>query len=361
MNNEYKNLGVAFGLSSIIEGLSLTKILIPSIQGQFQNLYQIKSEDGSIDHTINLNDDDFAINSSEILRDVLEWTYQSIMGFYKDMPATNEQDENRNILKIIKLLKQEARESIAEMDINRGTERISEGEYKLRRTENGIQEFQNSFYCPTQISEPDFKICEYAMTLLCEIYGGIFLDRNKIFKNYTLEDWEKAVEETEDFLDEVTTLTIDDIELQNIIIETIYNNELLNNKGEEEMFENNENEMNNTLNYLRYKLAREDYQNNHDLPNTESIENKGIADTDYTHEEDILQQYAEDSYISKIKDMLGLPDGEFLNRLADKAQLLFGKDVIPDIKKLQNLADLLDDTREPLDDHDHHDDGLGAK
>lgn len=371
MNNEFKNLGVAFGLASTIEGLSLTKIQIPSMQGAIQSIYQIKSNDGSIDYTIDLNNEDFALESSEILRDLLEWTYTSITGRYTNYPACDEKEETNNILEIINLLKDDARECIAEIDINRGTEVVSAGEYKLRHIESGVYEFQDSIYGTTEHGADDFKICEYALTFLCEIYGDTCLDKNKIFKDCTLEDWEKAIEDTEIFMDQVTDV-LDEIDLLNIIGEAMNNagvfdgivnhimNELLQNEGEEDMDmpENNEDKMQDTLDYLRYKQAKEDYEQNHDLPHTESIENKGTADQDYTHEEDILKKYAEDKYIDKIAEMMGLEDSEFLRKLANKAQSLFGKDEIPDGKKLQNLADLLNDTREPLDDRHHDDDGM---
>lgn len=371
MNNEFKNLGVAFGLASTIEGLSLTKIQIPSMQGAIQSIYQIKSNDGSIDYTIDLNDEDFALESSEILRDLLEWTYTSITGRYTNYPACDEKEETNNILEIINLLKDDARECIAEIDINRGTEVVSAGEYKLRRIESGVYEFQDSIYGTTEHGADDFKICEYALTFLCEIYGDTCLDKNKIFKDCTLEDWEKAIEDTEIFMDQVTDV-LDEIDLLNIIGETMNNdgvfdgivshimNELIEHEREEDMDmpENNEDKMQDTLDYLRYKQAKEDYEQNHDLPHTESIENKGTSDQDYTHEEDILKKYAEDKYIDKIAEMMGLEDSEFLRKLANKAQSLFGKDEIPDGKKLQNLADLLNDTREPLDDRHPDDDGM---
>ena len=337
MNNNYKNLGVALGLSALVDGLSLTKFHIPSVGS---TVYLLSSDDESIKYSINTGDEDFADCSEDILKAVLEYTYRNLTGTNARMRVNDEQSQNSNITLIANLLKRQARICLEEIDRNRYTDIRSEGEYQMNQIEGSIEEFTDSLYMETREGTPDYEIFEYAQTLLETIYGTYPLDRDTINRDCSVEEWEECVEKAGEFLDR----------MNDYADENIFDMEYFadDSQGIREYEDSDEltPEEQAELDYMAYKQAKEDFLNGQskDKDNKDTGKKKfsGKGTSQSPNYNRIIRDYAEERYLDRMGELFGLKDKTFLRKLAEKAHKLFGEENIPD-DKLANLAELLAD------------------
>ena len=170
MNKDFKNLGISFAISSIVDGLSLQKMSLPFVN---KYVYLIKSNDGKIDYVADLEKDSNNLDTDEVLRNILTYAQDKLSDDKKPLDFSNRKAESESIARVLNLLKSKANDVYT-----RWTKYTDIKERKLSPEQKQLDELANTLYnlpevfyndCDPQTNE--FDVIEYMLSTLDIVYG----------------------------------------------------------------------------------------------------------------------------------------------------------------------------------------------
>ncbi len=362
MDNNLKNIGVSFAIAAMVDDLSLTKLSLPILKNS-NGIYILNSKDGKISKTINLNNDNLQADGDSLLKDVLCYAYEQLTGensqfvlgdYILNPNFTTDQSQNSAIAMISNTLKHQAivylndKQKYADSDI------VSDGEQRLMELEDRIFAIEDGFYNNSNENSKDFEVFEYGLAFLDETYGMNPVEPTALYTQCRVSSLNYQFKTASDFIDQLKTYNgknIDDSEDIDIDDEYIDNDdEYIDDEdidNEEYDFEDDysqefddgieesprledldENDIS-ALDYMIYRHAKEDYNNarrNKPSKNQNPPQEKEELDSE-------LQKYIEDKYLEQVAKLIELENADFLKKLCDTAEKLFGDDKdLPDDK-----------------------------
>ena len=149
MNKDFKNLGISFAISSLVDGLSLQRLSMPALN---RYVYLIKSKDGKIDYVVDIEKDSNNLDTDEVLRNILTYTQEKLSDDNKPLDFSSREAEKESIALVLNLLKSKANEIY-----NRWRSYTDTKERKLSPEQKQLDELSNTLF---NISETFYDDCE---------------------------------------------------------------------------------------------------------------------------------------------------------------------------------------------------------
>lgn len=170
MNKDFKNLGISFAISSILDGLSLQKMDFPFLD---RYVYLIKSKDGKIDYVADLEKDSNNLDTDEVLRNILTYAKNNLSDDKKPLDFSNRKAESESIALVLNLLKSKANDIYKRWTKYADNEerKLSPEQKQLDELANALYNISEAFYNDCDPQSNEFDVVEYMLSTLDIVYG----------------------------------------------------------------------------------------------------------------------------------------------------------------------------------------------
>lgn len=339
MNNDLKNIGVSLALASIIDGLSLTKINVPSVG---KELFIIKSDDGKINYTLNFCN---IKDSEKILKDVMEYSYEKITDESCDYDTEDEDSQNESIVDFGNELRKYARDILYDIRSDYGVDNF-QALQKYKKLKNSLNTLTNDFYVPCNEKDDSFEALEYALQFTDAIFGemgfdGVRFDEEIINEEFTVDEWLEYLEESDKFIDKIHDYNNFDVD--EYLEGLIDNDDMQNGEDENYIYDYDDDYVD---------LEKDSFDEMRDFVGDEDDDEKYREhDENLDNKQNDTKLSKKDEVLSDLLDEFGLVDPNnplrcftkeelaFIAKLSKKADELFGEE--KDKDQAKRISDIL--------------------
>lgn len=208
MDNELKNFGVSFALSRLVDGLSLTKYELPTLD---KSCFHLTSENKDIDYIIDLNDENREVKSLDVLANVINYI-NAKTGKNKPLEFVNYADADNHIVKCFSDIREEAKRWNDGDFQNLMDSHFAQDDYFGAINDRINQFFDDlcdGYHSKKYISKED-EALEMALASFEAIYGEWNVDVNTISEDFTLGALIDTESQVDTYLEELENISEDD-------------------------------------------------------------------------------------------------------------------------------------------------------
>lgn len=225
MNKDFKNLGISFAISSLVDGLSLQKLSMPALN---RYVYLIKSKDGKIDYVVDIEKDSNNLDTDEVLRNILTYTQEKLSDDNKPLDFSSREAEKESIALVLNLLKSKANEIYNKWRSYTDTKerKLSPEQKQLDELSNTLFNISETFYDDCEVQSNEFDVIEYMLSTLDIVYGEGELDPrvlNQPIEPEKLTDIYKKFSEDIYAMKEYDGMITDVLNLSDQLTDQLYN------------------------------------------------------------------------------------------------------------------------------------------